>query len=134
MRSFVIYIGVTYFLERSGRVEYGQMRTIIDDIIENEPVTKRQIAELTAKSTRYLIPYKQKRSKMHGLILFNKSNRQGANEEAEDMAEGLAQAGFQVRKVEWASTHPAHMTSQDCWMRMLAQKLSLIAHYSSAVS
>ena len=42
---------------------------------------------------------------MHGLILFNKSNRQGADEEAEDMAEGLAQAGFQVRKIEWASTH-----------------------------
>ena len=100
-----MYIAVTNFIERSGRIDYGQMRTIIDDIIENEPVAKWQIAELTAKSTRYLIPCKQKWIKMHGLILFNKSNRQGADEEAEDMAEGLAQAGFQVRKVEWASTH-----------------------------
>ena len=77
-----MYIAVTNFLERSGLVDYGKMRSIIDDIIENEPVTKRQIAELTAKSTRYLIPYKQKWIKMHGLILFNKSNRQGSDEEA----------------------------------------------------
>ena len=108
LRSFVIYVAVTNFLERSGRVDYGKMRTIIDDIIENEPVTKRQIAELTAKSTRYLIPYKQKWSKMHGLILFNKSNRQGADEEAEDMAEGLNSVGWRPRS--------GRISGQEIWV------------------
>ena len=46
----------------------------IQELVEEEPLTFRQVKKLSLYSERYIIPGNQKNCKMHALILYNKIN------------------------------------------------------------
>ena len=70
-------------------------------IIERLPLTLKQIKNLSPHCKKYPIPFIQGDSRPSAIILYNRTDREGADEEANDMEDGLQTAGFTVLKNVW---------------------------------
>ena len=76
-----------YFTERELQIQR---------ITKAESLTVEQIQQLSPHGSQYIIPYKQKKSKRYGVILFRSEGRQGAVTEADDLEQALLTSGCDV--------------------------------------
>ena len=74
----------------------------IDELVRTKPLSMENIHKLSPYSTKYVIPYNQKKAKQLGLVLYNLSNRQGGSEEAKALEDSLISVGCDVLKLEWS--------------------------------
>ena len=72
--------------------------------MRTEPLNIENIQKLSPYSTKYVIPYNQKKAKQLGLVLYNLSNRHGGSEEAKCLEDSLISVGCDVLKLEWSDT------------------------------
>ena len=98
----------------------------IQRITETESLTTEQIQQLSPHSSQYIIPYKQKKSKRYGLILFRSEGRQGAVAEADDLEQALQTTGCDVIKMEWSEATELHNMIESALSRIVADCSLLI--------
>ena len=98
----------------------------IQRITETESLTTEQIQQLSPHSSQYIIPYKQKKSKRYGLILFSLEGRQGAVAEADDLEQALLTTGCDVIKMEWSEATELHNMIESALSRIVADCSLLI--------
>ena len=72
--------------------------------MEEEPLTKEQIRQLSNHSERYVVPHKQNHCRLTGIILYSTCGRHGADEEANNYKRSLESIGASVIKLEWMDT------------------------------
>ena len=110
----------------------------IQRITETESLTTEQIQELSPHSSQYIIPYKQKKSKRYGLILFRSEGRQGAVAEADNLEQALLSTGCDVIKMEWSEATELHNMIESALSRIVADCslliVCLMSHGSSGVA
>ena len=70
--------------------------------MRTEPLNIENIQKLSPYSTKYVIPYNQRKAKQFGLVLYNLSNRHGGSEEAKALEEFLISVGCDELKLEWS--------------------------------
>ena len=77
---------------------------LIDKLIESEPLGGEMILKLSKYSRhRYIIPFDQRFAKIHSLVLWNATNRPGAQEETDMLADSLHRIGGVLEIVEWST-------------------------------
>ena len=91
----------------------------IQRITETESLTTEQIPQLSPHSPQYIIPYRQKKSKRYGLILFRSEGRQGAVAEADDLEQALQTTGCDVIKMEWSEAVELHNMIESALSRIV---------------
>lgn len=77
---------------------FTERSQLIQRLVEREPLTMKQIQQLTPLTPTVIIPYNQKNCKRYGLILFSSDDRPGAEDEADNLNQGLKSLGCQIRK------------------------------------
>ena len=80
------------------------MSQAVRNITIEETLSTQEILQLSPYSTKYIVPYKQERSKMFGAIFYNLHGRPRGLEEVDNMACALQDAGFCVIKEEWSDS------------------------------
>ena len=98
----------------------------IQRITETESLTTEQIQQLSPHSSQYIIPYKQKKGKRYGVILFRSEGRQGAVAEADDLEQALQATGCDVIKMEWSEAAELHIMIESARSRIVADCSLLI--------
>ena len=78
----------------------GQSQTL-RELIENHPLTTDDIKLMFNVSDQYVIPYQQTHVRKCALVLYNTEGRPSASQEADDLTQSLATAGFDTRLKEW---------------------------------
>ena len=99
---------------------------LIQEIVENEPLTASQILKLTPHSPNYIIPYRQENCKRYGLILYSTLCRPGAEEEAANLERALQTAGCEVTKLEWYNASELHNMIESLVNGLIADSSLLI--------
>ena len=98
----------------------------IQRITETESLTTEQIQQLSPHSSQYIIPYKQKKSKRYGVILFRSEGRRGAVAEADNLEQALLIAGCDVIKMEWSEAVELHNMIESALSRIVTDCSLLI--------
>ena len=98
----------------------------IQRITETESLTTEQIQQLSPRSSQYIIPYNQKKSKRYGVILFSSEDRHGAVAEADDLEQALLTTGCDVIKMEWSEAAELHNMIESALNRIFANSSLLI--------
>ena len=75
---------------------------LINKLVEDEPLTMNQIERLSPHSLTAVIPYDQKHCKRYGLILYSTYQRDGAEEEAENLNHALGASGCLTIKQQFS--------------------------------
>ena len=98
----------------------------VQRITETESLTIEQILQLSPHSSQYVIPYKQKKSKRYGVILYRSEGRQGAVAEADDLEQALLTTGCDVIKMEWSEAAELHNMIESALSRIVTDCSLLI--------
>lgn len=77
----------------------------IIDLLEHESLTADQLGEVFLHIKRYPIPYNQGSTKQYAIILYNLENREGGEEEAQNLEQAFIIARFEIFKHQWAHTY-----------------------------
>ena len=87
---------------------------LMDKLIESEPLSGEMILKLSQYSShRYIIPFDQRFAKIHSLVLWNATNRPGAQEETDMLADSLHRIGGVLEIVEWSTI--AYLQGSSTW-------------------
>lgn len=78
-----------------------------------EPLSPDQLPELLPYGNRYAVPFVQSKVRFKARILFNKHDRPGAEDEAQNLEQSLQKIGCDVIKVEWAETKDINTAIND---------------------
>ena len=94
----------------------GDVEEKVENIIEEEPLSLSQVQELFPHySGRYIIPHAQQHCKMHAIILYNATNRPGAENEAKNLDDALKAAGYGERTgLQWTKASELHNMIESC--------------------
>ena len=76
-----------------------------EELIDQEPLTVKQLFALSPDSMRYLIPHNKANSAPLAIVMYTPDERDGAEEEANKLEDAWKTIGFEVKVFEWQHTH-----------------------------
>ena len=101
--SFFMNMFLASFI--SVNITFLDREALVQNLTGKYPLSLKQVVQLSQNSSHYVVPYKSSRSRHFGLILCNISDREGANEEANNIKIALESIGCEVIKIEWSAAH-----------------------------
>ena len=84
---------------------FSEFKRLTEELIDQEPLTVKQLFALSPDSMRYLIPYNKTNSRPYAILMYNPYERNGAEEEAKKLAKAWETVGFKVIVCKWLHTH-----------------------------
>lgn len=67
----------------------SELNKRLDEVIQHEPITPKQVEKLSSQLNKYILPQNQTISKRQGLVFYSTDCREGAEVEAERMKDSL---------------------------------------------